>query len=99
MRERQGFFEAMEADAGWQGWKPRQRRWKLAVVMAAVLLLLGASAPVRADTITADQIYGTYSDRLPESSPATQAPIPATALLLGTGFMGLLLLRRRSRKN
>ncbi len=96
MSERQVWFETTEVDAGWQGREPRRRRWKLAAVMAVVLLLLGASAPVRVDNV--NRPTG-FSDRLLESSPVTHdAPIPATAVLLGTGLMGLVLLRRRPGK-
>ncbi|MFI5330456.1 MAG: hypothetical protein ACHQ2F_05390 [Desulfobaccales bacterium] len=41
MSEPQGWFEAMEADPGWQDREPRQHRWKLAAVMAMVLLFFG----------------------------------------------------------
>jgi hypothetical protein len=94
--ERQGLFETMEVDPGWQGREPRRRRWKLAAVMAVVLLLLGANAPVRTDNLNRTK---EFSDRLLESSPVTHdVPIPATAVLLGTGLMGLVLLRRRPGK-
>lgn len=40
--ERQGWFlEALEVEAGWPGREPRQCRWKLAAVMAVVLLFFG----------------------------------------------------------
>jgi hypothetical protein len=63
------FYAALEVDTGSRRREPRQRRpWRLAAVMAAVLLLLGIDAPARADTITwtalLDQTSGTtYSLR------------------------------------
>lgn len=98
--EHQGMIDAMEADTDWRGREPRQHRWKLAAVLAVVLLLLGANAPTRTDAIPADQIHGTteVSERLLDSSPVS-TPIPPAALLLGTGLLGLVLLRRRSTKN
>lgn len=41
VRDRQDWFEGLKADLGWQGREPRQHRWKLAAVMAVVLLFLG----------------------------------------------------------
>lgn len=62
MSERQDFFEAMEADPGRE---TRQCRWKLAAVMAVVLLLLGAHAPVRAEIST----WTTLSEHATSFSP------------------------------
>ncbi len=45
----------------------------------------------------ADQVYKTsYTDRLLVSSSVGPAPIPGTVLLLGSGLIGMLLLRRRA---
>ncbi len=41
MSARQDLLEGLETDTGWPGREPRPRRWKLATVMAVVLLFLG----------------------------------------------------------